>query len=243
MAKQIIKMSLSIIVPVFNEEDGVEEAVKQIYRDISSNPVKKIVGAYEVIVVDDGSTDKTGKILKNVKRKFKDLNIVRHRVNQGLGASIVTGIKYSTKEYVTYLPADGQAFLREIYKGLLIARTADLVLTYRGVREDYNVYRHMLSNVLMIFMKIFFNLSFKDYNWVHIYRRRIFDSIKIKSKGVFFLGEVVARVNAEGFKILEAEASYNPRSTGVSKNARFSVALRTLRDLISLWWDLKFKPQ
>lgn len=240
MTSNSSSIDLSIIVPVYNEEDGINQALIEIYNDASSILIKTIINTIEVIVVDDGSFDNTYQILKKVKKNYKNLRIIRHKSNQGLGASITTGVNNATKEYVTYLPADGQARLREIYNGLKIASKADLVLTYRGIRGDYNPYRHILSNTLMICMKAFFNLNFKDYNWVHIYRRNLFNTIKVKSKGVFYLGEIIARSNRAGMKILEAEAKYHPRLTGISKNARLSVAIRTLRDLISLWIELKF---
>lgn len=240
MIKKNSKIDITIIVPVYNEEDGIIYAINEIYKDSNLSQIKKIINTFEVIVIDDGSFDNTPLILQKLKKRY-NLKIIRHKFNQGLGASIKTGIHHATKKYITYIPADGQAFLREISKGLEIAPQADLILTYRGKRSDYNPYRHILSNSLMICMKVFFNLNFRDYNWVHIYKKGMFKSVKTKSKGVFYLGEVVVRSNHAGFKILEAEASYNPRSTGISKNAKLSVALQTLKDLFRLWLELKFK--
>lgn len=87
-------------------------------------------------------------------------------------------------------------------------------------------------------MKLFFGLSFRDYNWVHIYKKDLFKSIKIKSKGVFYLAEVIARTNKAGFKILEAKAKYHPRTTGYAKNAKPKIVIRTLIDLLKLWIEL-----
>ncbi|MCL4415492.1 MAG: glycosyltransferase [Actinobacteria bacterium] len=239
MIKKPSKISLSIIVPTFNEEEGISNTIIQIFKDARRNEIREIVNAIEVIVIDDGSSDDTSKLLNKLE-KYK-IKIIKHKTNKGLGASIITGVKNATKEYITYLPADGQAFLREITKGLRIAPKGDLILTYRGIRADYNPYRHLLSNTLMIFMKIFFGLNYKDYNWVHIYNKKLFDNIKTKSQGVFFLAEIVTRASKGGFKILEAEARYNSRSSGYYKNARLSVALTTLKDLFKLWIELMVK--
>lgn len=239
MSKKSSKFDLSIIVPVFNEEGGVEISINEIFKDLRSSLIKRVISGFELIIIDDGSWDNSYKIIQKLNKRYKNIKIVKHITNQGLGASLMTGIRNSSKEYVTYLPADGQAFLREIIEGLKIARLADLVLTYRGKRVDYNPYRHLLSNSLMILMRFFFGLNYKDYNWVHIYQKDLFKHIKVKSKGVFFLGEVVARTYNAGFKILEVEAKYHPRSTGYSKNAKVSVALATLRDLAKLWFELR----
>lgn len=240
MVKNSSKIDLSIIVPTYNEDAGISKTVTAIFKDIQTNQIKKVIKTFEVIVVDDGSFDDTEQELDKVKKNYA-IKVIKHKSNQGLGAAIITGIKHSTKEFATYLPADGQAFLREISKGLEKAYAADLVLTYRGKREDYNPYRHLLSNTLMVSMKIFFGLNFTDYNWVHIYRTRLFKKIKTKSKGVFYLAEVIVRIHQAGLRILEAEAKYHPRSTGRSKNAKLSVALTTLRDLFKLWVELRIK--
>lgn len=241
MVKHTPKIDLSIIIPVFNEEEGIQAAIVEIYKDAITSQVRKIIKSFEVIVVDDGSDDNTSLVLKNMKR-YKKLRIITHTSNQGLGASIMTGVKYSNKRYITYLPADGQVFLREVLAGLKAAHLADLVLTYRDNREDYNPYRHFLSSSLMISMRFFFKLHFKDYNWVHIYNKGLFKIVKPKSKGVFYLAEIVARANGKGSRILEVPAKYHPRSSGYSKNAKPRIVLRTLMDLFKLWIELKFKP-
>ncbi|MBU1032290.1 glycosyltransferase family 2 protein [Patescibacteria group bacterium] len=234
------KIDLSIIVPTFNEEAGIGKTIIEIFKDVKKASIRKLINSLEVIVVDDGSFDDTARELEKVKKNYK-IKIIRHKFNQGLGAAIITGIKHSTKEFATYLPADGQVFLREISNGLEKATAADLVLTYRGRREDYNPYRHLLSNTLMVSMKIFFGLNFKDYNWVHIYKTKLFEKIRTKSKGVFYLAEVVVRAKDKGLNILEAQAKYHPRSTGYSKNAKPLIVIRTLIDLFKLWIELRFK--
>lgn len=239
MAKNSSSIDLSIVVPVFNEEEGIEKAIIEIFRDSGNISVKNLLKTFEVIIVNDGSWDNTDKILQKLKKRYRNIIIVKHKVNQGLGASIKTGIKLSSKKFVTYLPADGQVFLREITEGIKLAPLADLILTYRGRKADYNSYRHLLSNSLRFLMKLLFNLKFKDYNWVHIYKRSLLKSINVKSNGVFYLAEVVARTNNRGFKILETQAKYHPRSTGYSKNARPLIVLRTLIDLFKLWIEFK----
>ena len=239
VVKHSSKIDLSIIIPIFNEEEGIEPTIDRIYQDAEKQPIKTLLNSFEVIAVDDGSFDNTNKVLNKLKKRHNNLRIIKHSSNKGLGAAILTGVRYSKKKFITYLPADGQAFLSEISSGLRVAPFSDLVLTYRGKREDYNPYRHLLSNSLMISMRIFFGLKFKDYNWVHIYKRSLFDNIKVKSKGVFYLAEIVVRANQNGVKILEARAKYHPRSTGYSKNARLKIVIKTLIDLLKLWKELK----
>ena len=239
MVKNLSKIDLSIIIPTFNEEEGIEPTIDRVYHDAKKQPIKSMLSSFEVIAINDGSFDHTKNVLDKIKKKYKNLRIINHNSNKGLGASILTGVKNSKKKFITYLPADGQAFLNEISGGLQKAPFADLVLTYRGKREDYNSYRNLLSSSLMISMRIFFGLKFKDYNWVHIYKRSLFSKITVKSKGVFYLAEIVVRAKEHGYKILEAQAKYHPRSTGYSKNARLIIVIKTLTDLFKLWIELK----
>lgn len=232
-------VDLSIIVPAYNEEEGIKDTVLAIFKDSKKNPIKKLIGKLEIIVVDDGSTDKTFERAKKLIRRYRNLKLVKHKRNQGLGSSIKTGILNSKYNFITYLPADGQAFLREIEGGLKLAPKADLVLTYRGKRIDYNSYRNILSNTLMLSMKLLFGLNYTDYNWVHIYKKDLFKKIKVNSNGVFFLAEIVIRTHNAQLFIAETQAKYNPRNSGYSKNARIPVVIRTLIDLVKLWKELK----
>ena len=181
MVKNFSKIDLSIIIPTFNEEEGIEPTIDRVYHDAKKQPIKSMLSSFEVIAINDGSFDHTKNVLDKIKKKYKNLRIINHNSNKGLGASILTGVKNSKKKFITYLPADGQAFLNEISGGLQKAPFADLVLTYRGKREDYNSYRNLLSSSLMISMRIFFGLKFKDYNWVHIYKRSLFSKITVNS--------------------------------------------------------------
>lgn len=235
------RISLSIIVPVYNEEDGIQETIKRIVADIKSKEIKRLIRAYEIIIVDDGSSDDTYKIAKNPLKRYKNIILLKHKLNQGLGAALKTGISKSKMGYITYLPADGQVFLKDIVEGLKIAPLGDLVLTYRGVRDGYNHYRNLLSNSLLISMRFIFGLNFKDYNWVHIYNKDLFKSVTTRSNGVFYLAEIVVRTYKQGLRILEAQAGFHPRSTGYSKNARPKVVIKTLLDLLRLWLELRLK--
>lgn len=181
MNKVLPNSNLSIIVPCFNEAFSLEETINSLLHD-----AKKYLNRFEIIIVDDGSTDATPKITRTIQSKNPNISVTTHKKNQGLGAAILSGVKRAKYDFITYLPGDGQAYLRDIINGLHIANDADLVLTYRPERSDYTLFRKFLSLCLKTLLRILFGLNYKDYNWVHIYKKHIFTKLKITTKGVFF---------------------------------------------------------
>lgn len=226
-------INLTIIVPCFNESLELENTVKTNIAD-----ARKYLNNFEIIIVNDGSTDDSPKIAELLDKKYSSVRVVTHKKNLGLGTAILSGAKIASYDLITYLPGDGQAYLRDIIAGVKKAKDADLVLTYRTSRSDYTVYRKFLSWCLTILLRILFNLRFRDYNWVHIYKKNIFSRIKIKSHGVFFLGEIVIKAERLGLKIVQVESMYRPRRFGTSKTVKLRSVCRAFFDLLGIWYDL-----
>jgi len=226
-------IDVTIIVPCFNEVLDLEDTIKTNIDD-----AKKYLSNFEIIIVNDGSTDNTPRIAKILAKKYSNIRVVTHKKNLGLGAAILSGAKIARYDIITYLPGDGQVYIRDIVVGLQKAKDADLVLTYRKSRSDYTLYRKFLSWCLTILVRIIFGLRYKDYNWVHIYKKNIFSRIEIKSNGVFFLGEIVIKAHRQHMKIVQAESIYRPRRSGTSKTAKLQIVFKTFFDLLVIWFNL-----
>lgn len=226
-------INLTIIIPCFNEALDLEHTIKT-----NINDAKKYLKNFEIIIVNDGSTDDTSRIAKRLDKRYSNIRIITHKKNLGLGAAILSGAKISRYDLITYLPGDGQVYVRDIIVALQKAKGADLVLTYRKNRSDYTSYRKFLSWCLTILVKILFGLRYRDYNWVHIYKKNIFSKIKIKSNGVFFLAEIVIKTHREHLKIVQAESIYRPRRSGTSKTAKLRTILKAFFDLLTIWYSI-----
>lgn len=243
MKKISLDINLTIIIPCFNEALNLEDTIKT-----NINDAKKYLKNFEIIIVNDGSTDNTLKIAKTLYKTYSAIRVLSHKKNLGLGAAILSGAKIAKYDLITYLPSDGQVYLRDIIVGLLKAKEADLVLTYRKERVDYTLYRKFLSLCLTLLIRILFGLRYRDYNWVHIYKKSVFSKIKIKSNGVFFLGEIVIKAHRQHMKIVEAESIYRPRRSGKSKTAKLRIVLKAFFDLLAvrysfLYFDKKDQPK
>lgn len=224
--------SITIAIPAYNEEENIEWIVK---NSLTSLP--KYFKDYEVLVVDDGSRDKTGVLTDKLAKKYKRVRVI-HQPNGGYSKAMLTGIRNAKKEFVAYVPADGQYTVSDMSKMYPLMESSDLVLGYRGIRKDYNFYRKVISYGYLIFLWILFGITVKDLNGPNIWRVSEVNKLKtiysIKSKGVFLLAEIVARFKQKGLRIFEAPSVYRSRRGGAVKNAKLSVAFKTGLDALKL---------
>lgn len=225
---------LSIVIPAYNEEDNLEWLVKDMLKDVP----KLGIGDLEIIIINDGSTDKTPKIADNLAKEYKTIRVI-HKKNGGYCSAILRGIKEAKKDYIAYFPADGQTLVRDIKKCLPILGKADLILGDRGQRLDYGPYRMFISHVYLILLRIFYGNPYRDINWFHIWKREKIQKIELISKGIFILAEIVIRFRKEKYLISEASVPYRSRMGGMAKNAKLSIAWQTFLDLLRFWFLLR----
>lgn len=234
-----MKPTITIAIPAYNEEENIEWVVKDCLKNLP-----RYFSDFEVLVVDDGSRDKTGTITDYLAKQYENVRVI-HQPNGGYSAAMLKGIRNARKDFVAYLPADGQYLIPDMAEMYPLMETSDLVLGYRGIRKDYNLYRKILSYGYLIFLWLLFGINVKDLNGPNIWRTKEVNKIKkvysVKSKGVFLLAEIVARFKAKGLRITEAPSIYRSRRGGEVKNAKLSVSLQTALDALRLKWKLLTK--
>lgn len=230
-------VSLSVIIPAFNEELSIEEAVITNLHSLEKAQID-----FEIIIIDDGSTDRTKQI---IEEKFSDTrNIKLHsKENGGFGSAVKKGIELAEKEYVMYAPADNpmdenllSSFLQNIGK-------ADILVSYRVKREGYSLRMRMNSSIYHVLISYLFRLSLKDYNWMHLYRREIFQKIHIENEYIFMLAEIHIKARDLGFEVLEFPVTMRAREKGRKTAASLTAAIRTFRDLFGFYFRYKFKKR
>lgn len=226
--------SLSVVIPAYNEQENISWVIKDTLKDLP-----KYFKDFEVIVVDDGSTDNTGQIADHLAETEKNLQVI-HQQNGGYSKAMLIGIMAAQKEYVAYMPADGQFLVSDMRHCFEVMKEADLVLGYRGGRPDYTTKRMILSYGYLLLMALMFNFKYIDVGWVNIWRTNKVKKLKIKrTSGIFILSEIVVRFQKLGYKIVEAPSYYRVRRAGEVKNAKFKVVWATLLGAIKLWLKLK----
>ena len=221
--------SLSVLIPAYNEDDGLNYLVKEALKDAA-----KITHDFEVIIVNDGSTDETAVVADSLAKRYKNVRVIHLIKNQGLASAFRSGIKACSKDIVLYIEGDGQQPLKDQYQVLRKIKSADVVLGARSYRFDYSSFRKSLSYGFLFLLRLFFNLKYKDVGWSQAYRRKIFDSIELKSTSPFFCAELVIKALRKGFTVTEAPVFYRSRERGSTNYGNILTACNMFREMMLL---------
>ena len=228
--------SITITIPAFNEEDSIAFVVKNSLKNLP-----KYFNNYEIIIVDDGSTDKTGEISDRFAKKNKRIRVI-HQKNNGYSSAVLTGIKAATKEYIAYVPADGQFLVADMRHCFEEIGKSDLILGYRGGRQDYTTRRVIFSYGYLLLLLFLFDIKYMDVGWVNIWRTSKLKRMKLTcSQGIFILTEILVRFKNKELKIAEAPSYYHPRLGGEAKNAKLKIVFKTFLSAIKLWCEIKLQ--
>jgi glycosyltransferase involved in cell wall biosynthesis len=217
--------SLSIALLMFNEEECIEAAI-----DETLAFCRDTLEDWEIIVVDDGSTDSSAGIVENYLTRESRLRLVRHPQNRGMGAGIRSGIENATKEYFIFNASDGQIPAVEIKKLLPHLAEADIVLsTYENMRES--VGREVLSRSFRVYMHAIAGIEFR-LEGLYLYPTKTAQMIAplIDSDTFFFSFEMIKRGIERGLTIANTQMRCGPRIAGASKIANTRRIVRVSKE-------------
>lgn len=223
-------INLSVVIPAYNEEESLRYVLTDTLSDLP-----KAVSDYEIIVVDDGSTDNTSEIADSFAKKKKHIRVI-HQSHGGFSKAMVTGIKSAKKDYVAYMHAGGHDLVRDMVNCIRIMHKFDLVLGIRGKRIDYGPYRLLLSYGCLILYRVLFGITYEDVHWVYIWKTREVQKLDLDPKGgVFLLVESLIKFKRKGLTVGEASAPYRPRYGGDDKNTNIAVVWQTFVSMLKFW--------
>jgi glycosyltransferase involved in cell wall biosynthesis len=229
------KPSITVVFPTFNEEANVVASVEGVRRALRDRH-----DDVEVVVVDDGSTDRTPALADGLAAAYADVKAVHHERNYKLGRTLRTGFAAATKDLLFYTDADLPIDFRDIHRGveLLLRDGADVVAGYRLERGDswrrgiYSVVYNRLVNAL-------FGLGVKDVNFSYkLFTKEAFRKLKLTSEGSFIDAEMLARAKLAGMRVAQIGVHYFPRRAGRSTLASPGVILKILVEMSRFWWGV-----
>lgn len=225
--------SITIVIPVYNEEDNIAWVIRDTLKTLPT-----YFKDWEVIAVNDGSQDKTEKILDRLSSQNTKLKVI-HQKHGGYSKAMLTGIKTAKKDYISYMPADGQFLVSDMRHCFMIMSENDLVLGYRGSRPDYTAKRMIFSYGYLLLLLLLFGIRWIDVGWVNIWKRKEVQKLKLRGTGgIFILTEIVVKFIRKGLKISEAPSYYHIRSKGEVKNAKLQVVFNTFLSALKLKLEL-----
>jgi len=211
------RITLSIVVPAYNEEKNIRQAIEVIIAGLS----KCNVTDYEVIVVDDGSSDSTAVILQEMALQNTHLRAFSHVVNRGKGAALITGFNQSKMELILFTDADQQIDMTALSVFLEQIEYYDVLVGCREKRMD-TLSRRIISKGYNLLIRSMFGIQLKDAHCpFKLFKRSFIDSIQLVSQGFFIDTELICLAMISGCRIGELRVESSRRQSGVS-----SVTLR-----------------
>jgi glycosyltransferase involved in cell wall biosynthesis len=219
--------SLSIVLPAYNEEENAEAAVTQV-----SEVAQGLGIDYEILLVNDGSADRTGDIGRELEQRVPNFRLVEHYPNRGYGGSLKAGFAAATKELIAFTPADNQFDFREITLLLERIDEADIVSGFRADRQDTAI-RRLNAFLWNTLIQVLFGRLCRDIDCgFKLFRRELLDHVHIESDGAMIDTEFLAGAKARGYRIVDVPVTHLPRVAGEATGADLKVILRAFRDLI-----------
>ena len=204
---------------MWNEEEYVERAIAAATAICTQMVDDGVIGDYELIIVDDKSTDRTPEIADALADKDAHVRVVHHQVNRKLGGSIKTGFATATGDLVLYSDADLPFDFEEVPRAIRLLRLydADLVSAYRFDRTGEGYTRAIYTFFYNLLIRTMFGVKARDINFAFkLLRRRVLDNIELRSEGSFIDAELIIRALRSGFELQQFGVDYFPRTAGES---------------------------
>ncbi|KKN48145.1 hypothetical protein LCGC14_0655890 [marine sediment metagenome] len=223
---------ISVFFPAYNEEKNIERTIL-----IANKVLKKLADKYEILVIDDGSKDNTGEVVKRLSLKNKKIKLITHKENKGYGSAVRSGFKNCKYEWIVFTDSDGQFDFSELPNFISTQRKtkADLVVGYYKKRR-VSFIRKFNSYIWQIIIRILFGLKVKDIDCgFKLIKRNVVKPMNLKSeRGAFISTEFLIKAKAENFKIVEIPVTHYPRKEGEATGANFRVIISSFIDLYKL---------
>lgn len=226
--------SLSIFFPFWNEEQNVERVVASALQ-IAPKVAKK----WEIIIVDDGSSDKTLEIAKKLEKRNDHIRVISHKKNRGYGAALKSGLENAKYDYVVFTDGDAQFDFSEVTHFIEKIDNADIVIGVRKKRLDHP-FRHLLMNLLKIWDFVFFGFYFKDIDCgFKMFRKEAIKKLSpLSSEGAMITTEILAKAIKRKLKIVQVDVHHFPRKAGDQSGGNIRVISRAIQESFDLWREL-----
>lgn len=230
-------VGLTVFFPAYNDSGTIASLVIAAVQTAS-----RLTPDFEVIVIDDGSTDPTADVVDELARLYPQVRAIHHEKNRGYGGALRTGFASATKDWIFYTDGDAQYDPREMTRlWEKLGDSVDLVNGYKISRSD-PLHRVIIGRVYHHAVKLLFGLKVRDVDCdFRLMRRSVFDRVALeKSSGVICL-ELMKKITDAGFSIVEVPVHHFHRAYGKSQFFNFSRLVRTAADVLKLWRELVWR--
>ena len=233
---------LSLFFPMWNEQDYIGRTLAAAHEACAMLIDLGEIADYEIIVVDDASTDDTPRLADEAAAADPRVKVVHHPKHRKLGGSIKTGFATATGDLVLYTDADLPFDMGELKRACRIMRLyeADIVSAYRFDRVGEGPSRAIYTFFYNVLIRRLFGVRMRDINFAFkLCRREVFQHVTLKSEGSFIDAELIIRARKLGFHVIQFGVDYFPRTRGVSTLSSLSVIKRIVSEMFQLRRELR----
>lgn len=229
--------SISLVIPMFNEELNIDHAIQYAVDALQAH-----VREYEIIIVDDASTDQSPELVRAAIAGNPRIRMIRHEFNQKLGASLRTGFAAAKMELILYMDADlpfDPDVLGRAIRAMRVTR-ADMISGYRFDRTTEGFKRTVYSIIYNLMIRTLFNINVRDVNFsFKLMRREVLQAINLRSEGSLIDAELIVKAINHGFVVQQIGLDYFPRVMGESTLSSPKIILKIFRELFALYGDMR----
>lgn len=219
--------SVSFFCPAYHDEKNLPILIPQVNAFL-----KEITNTYEILIVQDGSPDKTGEVADSLAKEYANVRVIHHATNMGYGATLRDGFEAAKYDYVMYTDGDNQYDVREFLSYLHLLDTSDVLSGYvRGKAISFR--RKVQSEVWNWLIRVLFFVWCRDINCaMKIYKRRVLENISIESSSCFIDAEMIIKAKKAGFKVAQFPVTHFPRTEGLASGSKMSVIVPTIVEML-----------
>lgn len=221
--------SVSVFFPCFNEQDNITKLVEKTLAVLEG-----VTSDFEILIVNDGSSDETGKRADALAKAHTQVRAIHHETNLGYGAALQSGFREASKDLIFYTDGDGQFDVAEMPALVDLIGECDIVSCYRLNRQDPLI-RKINGWCWTRLVCLVFGLRMRDIDCAFkLYRRHVFEGMPLRSTGALIDTEVMARATRKGYRIKQTGVHHYPRTAGEQTGANLRVVLRAFVELFHL---------
>lgn len=230
--------SLSVLVPALNEEEHLDVTVSGLVRVLEC-----AVANFEVVIVDDGSTDGTTAVAERLARSDSRVRMLRNERNMGLGYSYTRGVREATRSHFVYVPGDNSWPEASIALILRHLGTADVITSYATNPEVRVGYRRLVSSLYTRVLNLLFGFSMRYYNGLTIYPREFLLARPATTWGFGFQAQTLLNALDSGLSVVEVGALIDESAGSKSRALTVRNVLSVLKTVCATYWMLRLAPR
>lgn len=226
-----MSVSISFVIPTYNEEGCLNDVIEQSIEELE--PLTD--GDFEVIIIDDCSTDRSAEITQEWAQKDPRVRYIRNVTNIGCHPSSIVGFNAAEKDWILFLPADMQIKPNVVHAFAQGFEDYDVVHSWRKSRAD-NIFRHFVAGVYHLLLRLLLGVKLNDPDSSAAYRREALQAVlpRVSSHSTILTIEMMLLAERSGYRVGEVVIEHFPRTTGVAKGLRFRDVVLSCIDLVRL---------